>query len=451
VRFLLAKDLRILRRSPLLVGLLVAYPVLIAVLVGLALSRAPDKPRVAVFNQLPLDSGQVSVGGTKVDPRDYARKLFESIEPVEVHSRAAAVEKVRDGDALAAVIVPEDLVRRIQSAINLGTGAGKPTVEVLYNGNDPLKQQFVESTINSRVADLNKAVAGKLTQLAAGYLNILLRGGSFDILGRELHILGLERSKALIDSVLTQRPRGSPDRLALEQVSNFARLAIDNLDLSGEVLSSVATPIKVDRTVIDGRHTPLDAFAVAIAVTLSLMLVTVLLAAGMLALEREEHAFTRLVRGLVSRTGLLGEKVVLAALCGFAATLIMTAGVSIFVTLDWGRFPLWLVALAAGGLAFGALGVAIGALAREVRAASLLAILLALPIAFLALVPSGAVASGLYDVIRVISALFPFKPALDAVDAAINDAGGLGAALAHLAALLIGWGALARIGLQRFA
>ena len=451
MRFLLAKDLRILRRSPLLVGLLVAYPVLIAVLVGLALSRAPDKPRVAVFNQLPLDSGQVSVGGTKVDPRDYARKLFESIEPVEVHSRAAAVEKVRDGDALAAVIVPEDLVRRIQSAINLGTGAGKPTVEVLYNGNDPLKQQFVESTINSRVADLNKAVAGKLTQLAAGYLNILLRGGSFDILGRELHILGLERSKALIDSVLTQRPRGSPDRLALEQVSNFARLAIDNLDLSGEVLSSVATPIKVDRTVIDGRHTPLDAFAVAIAVTLSLMLVTVLLAAGMLALEREEHAFTRLVRGLVSRTGLLGEKVMLAALCGFAATLIMTAGVSIFVTLDWGRFPLWLVALAAGGLAFGALGVAIGALAREVRAASLLAILLALPIAFLALVPSGAVASGLYDVIRVISALFPFKPALDAVDAAINDAGGLGAALAHLAALLVGWGALARIGLQRFA
>jgi ABC-2 type transport system permease protein len=451
MRFLLAKDLRILRRSPLLVALLVAYPVLIAVLVGLALSRAPDKPRVAVFNQLPLDSGQVSVGGTKVDPRDYARKLFESIEPIEVHSRAAAIEKVRDGDALAAVIVPEDLVRRIQSAVSLGAGAGKPTVEVLYNGNDALKQQFVESTINSRVADLNKAVAGKLTQIAAGYLDILLRGGSFDILGRELHILGLERSKALIDSVLTQRPRGSPDRLALEQVSNFAKLAIDNLGLSGEVLGSVATPIKVQRTVIDGRRTPLDAFAVAIAVTLSLMLVTVLLAAGMLALEREEHAFTRLVRGLVSRTGLLGEKIVLAALCGFVATLLMTAAVSIFVTLDWGRFPLWLVALAAGGLAFGALGVAIGALAREVRAASLLAILLALPIAFLALVPSGAVASGLYDVIRVISALFPFKPALDAIDAAINDAGGLGTALAHLAALLVGWGALARVGLQRFA
>ena len=50
---------------------------------------------------------------------------------------------------------------------------------------------------------------------------------------------------------------------------------------------------------------------------------------------------------------------------------------------------LWLLALAFGALAFGALGVAIGALAREVRAASLLAFLLSLPLAFLALVPVG--------------------------------------------------------------
>ena len=83
--------------------------------------------------------------------------------------------------------------------------------------------------------------------------------------------------------------------------------------------------------------------------------------------------------------------------------------------------PLWLAALAAGALAFGALGVAIGGLAREVRAASLLAFLLSLPIAFLALVPSGAVSAGLYDVIRAVSALFPFKPALQAMDAALND------------------------------
>ena len=42
--------------------------------------------------------------------------------------------------------------------------------------------------------------------------------------------------------------------------------------------------------------------------SVSLMFITLLLAAGALALEREENAFPRLVRGLVSRTGLLVEK-----------------------------------------------------------------------------------------------------------------------------------------------
>ena len=46
-----------------------------------------------------------------------------------------------------------------------------------------------------------------------------------------------------------------------------------------------------------------SSFFVAVAVTVSLMFVALLLAAGLLALEREQHAFGRLVRGLVSRTG----------------------------------------------------------------------------------------------------------------------------------------------------
>jgi ABC-type transport system involved in cytochrome c biogenesis permease component len=453
MRFLLAKDLRILRRSPLLVALLVVYPVLIAVLIGLALSRGPDKPRVAILNELPQTAGSVTIGGTRVDPRDYARQLFRSIEPVTVHSRAEAERKVRDGDALAAIVVPRDLIERLQRQVSLSGTGPTPTVEVLYNAEDPVKQKFVQSTIASRVADLNKAVSGKLTEIAGGYLDTLLSGGRFSILGRDLDVLGLKRSKALVDSVLTRTPRGSPDHEALQRVSGFAQLAIDNLDLSDVVLSSLGTPVKVDQHILRGRRTPLDAFAVAVAVTLSLMLVGVLLAAGMLALEREEHAFARLVRGLVSRWGLLGEKVVLSAGCAAAATLLMTAGVSVFVSLPdpAGRFGWWVLALAAGGLAFGALGTAIGALAREVRAASLLAILLALPVAFLALVPSGAVSQGLYDLIRVISALFPFRAALDAIDAALNDTGGMGGALAHLAALLAGWAVVARVALQRFA
>ena len=43
MRWLLVKDLQILKRSPLLVALLVVYPVVIALMIGFALSSPPGE------------------------------------------------------------------------------------------------------------------------------------------------------------------------------------------------------------------------------------------------------------------------------------------------------------------------------------------------------------------------------------------------------------------------
>ena len=106
---------------------------------------------------------------------------------------------------------------------------------------------------------------------------------------------------------------------------------------------------------------------------------------------------------------------------------------AIFVPLQWDRFGLWLLAILVGGGALAAAGAALGAAAREVRAVSLLAFMVTLPVAFLSLVPSGAVGGGLYDAIRVLTAVFPFKPTLQAMTAALDSAGsGIGGPLLHL-------------------
>ena len=86
-----------------------------------------------------------------------------------------------------------------------------------------------------------------------------------------------------------------------------------------------------EQTVVSGSKAPLDQFAIGVAATLSLMLVTLLLAAGLLALEREEGVFARLVRGLVSPSILLAEKILLAAAAAFVVTLIQLAIIRIFV------------------------------------------------------------------------------------------------------------------------
>jgi hypothetical protein len=441
MRWLLGKDLLILRRSRLLLALLVVYPAAIALLIGLAISRGPAKPKVAILDE--TTPGQtVQVGSQRVNVRQYAEQLFGQVRAVHVSSRVRAVDEVKAGAVLAAVVIPPDLAARLTSGIT------QARLEVLYNGN-ALEQSLVQSTLTSALAQANLGFSEQIQQAAAETIALLLKGGNLGVLGAPSNLIGLRAIPPLLRSIVARQPRG-PDRRALERMLSFASFAAQNLTLSKNVLATVSQPIKVQSKLLHGRRTPLDTFAVVVAVSVSLMFVCVLLAAGGIALEREERALSRLVRGLVSREALLAEKALLAAGCAFVLALAMLAGIGAFVSLDWSRVELWLAALALGALAFGALGVAIGALAREVRAASLLAFALSLPLAFLALVPSGSVAHGLYDAIAAISFAFPFKASLQALDAAVNGAApSIGVSLAHLAGLTAVFAALARVGLRR--
>jgi ABC-2 type transport system permease protein len=457
VRWLLLKDLRILGRSPGLVALLILYPVVLSILIGFALSAGPDKPKVAFVSLVPPERGELELGDERLDLSQYEGRLFQAIDPVPVdcegksaeQCKRAAIDKVESGEAIAALVIPADLTDRLSGLQTLAL-SGPPTIEVFYNAGDPVKAAYVEDTIKSELRDANLALTTRFTEIGLSYLDLIVSGGTVDVpVLEDVELLGLERAERIV-----RRARanvGPRERVELDEVIRFSQLARENLDLSKPLLRSVREPIRVEQVALDGGSTSLSSFAVALAVAVSLMFVTLLLAAGTLALEREENAFSRLVRGLVSHTGLLLEKAGLAAACSVAICLLMLAGLGLFVDLDWSRLPLWLLAAAAGALAFGAMGVAVGALTREVRAASLLCVMLSLPLTFLALVPSGSVAPALYDATRIVSGAFPFQPTLDALDAALNDAGGLGTALLHLAALFAAFATLARLALRRFA
>lgn len=450
MRWLLVKDLQILRRSPLLVGLLIAYPIAIALLIGFALSSPPGKPKVAFYSEVAPGHGKVQFGNQQINVAHYASQLFRSVQPIRVHSRAQAIAKVREGQALAALIVPGDIVSQIQSLIT--SGVGTPTVELVLNSKNPLERQFVQQAVDSRLSEVEQAVSKQVLRVAIADLQQVLSGGTINFAGQNVHLLGLRDSRAIVQGALAALPRGSPLRPALRQVVAFADLAIQGLSFASPVLGSIGTPLTIAQTQLAGKTTPTDTYAVAIAVTVSLMLLGLLLAAGLLAVERSEHAYARLVRGLITPSGLLAEKVALAGGAGAIVTLVMAACVSAFVHLDWARFELWVVALAFGGAAFGALGVALGALAREVSAASLMALLVSLPIAFVALVPASAVAGGVRTLLDVVAFLFPFKPGLEAVSNAFSGtAPGIGWPLLHLfVQALVFWG-LARVAVRRFA
>jgi ABC-type multidrug transport system permease subunit len=357
---------------------------------------------------------------------------------------------VNSGQAAAALIIPADIVSQINSLIT--QGVGNPTVELILNTRDPIERQFADQAISARVAQVEQAVSKQVLRVAVSDLQQTLNGGKLQILGQNVPLLGLKNSRAIVLGTIASLPKNSPLLPALRQVVNFATLAIDGLGFATPVLSSIGSPLTVKTTNLAGKTTPTATYAAAIAVIVSLMFVGVLLAAALLALERSEHTYSRLVRGLVGPSGLLSEKITVSAASAAAVTLVMAALVSLFVHLDWGRFPLWVAALALGGLAFAALGVAIGGLAREVSVASLMAFLVSLPIAFVALVPADAVSGTLKSILDAISFVFPFKAALQAVGNAFSGtAPGIGWPLVHLAVLTVAFGALARLAMKRFA
>ena len=178
---------------------------------------------------------------------------------------------------------------------------------MIVNQEDPVKARLVDDRISSLLAQANLVIARQVARTGSDYLDLILNGGHFDFFGQSFQILGLKSSARILQAL---RPVVPPECAgSLDEVTQFAALARDNLDLAGPLLNSVAQPIEVQKTVISGETPPLDIFAIAVAATFTLMFVTVLLVSGSLALEREENVFARLTRGLVSRSGLLVEKV----------------------------------------------------------------------------------------------------------------------------------------------
>ena len=205
---LIGKDLRILGRSRLLVVTLVLYPLLVALLIGLALSRAPEKPKIAVVDQIPRDVPVTTLAGKVVDPAAVADQLVKNLDAVRVPTRAQAAKLVEDGDVLAAIILPDDINDRLSATINL-FGGTPPEIEVLVNGSDPVKARYVESVVDARLADANQTLSATLTKVVASYVTKLVKGGEFTFGPITVDILGLEKSKQRIDTALRALPPGS--------------------------------------------------------------------------------------------------------------------------------------------------------------------------------------------------------------------------------------------------
>ncbi|MEO9174737.1 MAG: hypothetical protein ABI317_04420, partial [Gaiellales bacterium] len=358
IRALLSKDIRILRRSPLSVVLLVVYPLALAVLVGAVIADAGARPRVA-FVDLDHLPERASVGNLHIEIGDLLRSVKGEVSLVPM-GQAQAQRALGRGDVVAVVVVPHGFLAELESLLSspsltleTSRGAARDRVlrevqSVVYRLNLRLQTQFLRSNI--------------------AYLRTLVHGGSTTFVGRTIHVLGLENAETRVQQLRGTLKPDDPRQKPLAEIERFAGQTTLALGAAEGTLRATAHPVLLHEIVRPGRSYLLGSQLQSYALAVSLCFVGVLLG-GLLAI-----AF------------------------GVAVSLQGSGG-----SQPWLRLPLLVPALAAAGAAVGALGVLVGTLARELRTAAILALALVLPMIFLGIVPRELSATA-----ADISSMFPF-------------------------------------------
>jgi ABC-2 type transport system permease protein len=433
---LLRKDMLVLRRSPLLLGILIAYPLAIALLVGLVASYASSKPRVALVDEDNLPA-TVVVGGKRFHVDRTIRQASQNVKLVRL-SPEDADRQLRTGKVVAVVTVPPGFIASLKGMVR------SPQLELQLSRGTISSR--VEQQVQALVFSLNRRLQRAYIANNLRYVTLILKGGDGRFLGQPIDVLGIESAERLLDAM-----PATPRNRRLRDFLHDARLALAN---TGDALRSTAHPIELVSAPARGRTWVLSAEVQAYALGLTITFLALVLAAGSLAAERDENVIGRLARGLVGLGQLIWSKVALAAAVALALGLAISLAFGVAIEIGgvtggepWRRLPLLVVGLVLAGACLGALGSLLGVLAREARSASLVALLVVMPIVFLGLIPREVVPPAAW-----VSDVLPFAHSVRFFSAALYDLSPWTSVLREglwLVALGVVFGGLARIEARR--
>jgi ABC-2 type transport system permease protein len=410
----------------------------IAVLVGLVAGYANSKPRVAFVDRDHVPP-IVQVAGHRFHIQTIIDEVSQNVSLVRM-GPAEARRELDSGKIVASVTVPPGFLEKLTSTVQtpsliLRTGTGGITPRVTQQ-------------MQSLVYQLNRKLQDAFVKADLAYVTLILRGGHTSLLGRSYDVLGLDRMQKLLADL-------PPDQRVTE-LKQFAAFAEVALAQTGNALEATANPIGLVQPKTKGRTWVLSAQVQAYGIALTVTFLALLLAAGAAAAERDEGTIGRLGRGLVSLGQLVWAKVALAAAVGLGLGAVIAVVFGIVVQVGgvtggepWARLPLLLAGVLLAGAVVGAAGALLGALAREARTASLVAVLLVLPVVFLGLVPKGVAAPAVW-----ISDALPFVHAVRFFGSALYDTHPwrtVGVETIWLVGIGAVFGVLARAGMRRLA
>lgn len=408
VPFLLArKDARMLARTRGLVLLLVSYPLVLAlIMAGVIFQQSP--PTVAFVNE-DLTGTEVQIGQQSFSIGSYVRRAERNGVDVAEMSRVEAERALDEGQVAGILVIPGGTVAKLNTQLS---GA-----DLDFIVGDSALGSVVAQRMRGVVYTINLSISDALIDANRDYLDKLVSGGEVEVQGQEFDLYGLAPIEDDLREARAELEAQDADQELIDRLDRaieFANDAGSAIGLADNALEASAAPIRLDVERTKGKSPLLTAQAMGFALAVLIAFVCVVLVAASLAAERDEAVLGRLLRGLATSWQVVAGKILLGALL---AVLFSTGLFVVYGVLEpqaWTRLPLLLGAVIVSSIACSAIGAFIAVLVRDARTATLVGILLILPLAPLALI-------GGDGPISWIEHALPVTPSRDLFNAVLFD------------------------------
>ena len=330
-------------RSPLALVVLLAYPLVVAALVGLVASYANAKPRVALVDEDRLPAS-IEIGDRTFHVGETIDRVADEVTLVRL-DRDEAERQLASGRIVAMLVVPRGFVADLRGMVRspqleLETTRGRSV--------DPGQPAGAGARLPAQPGALRTPTSRRICATSSCCSRVA-RASSSD---RGSTCSGSRAHGACSTSCLRGRASTGSASSCARPSSRWARPTTR----SGRPRARSSSWSRADA----GRTWALSAQVQSYALALTISFLALLLAAAALAGERDEGVLGRLRRGLVGPGELVAAKVALAVVAALAVGLAIAVAFGVIIELGdveggqpWTRLPILAAGLALAGAALG--------------------------------------------------------------------------------------------------
>jgi ABC-type Na+ efflux pump permease subunit len=398
-------DVRKLTRSRIIAAMLIAYPVALALIVGgILLHQGP--PRVALVNE-DTGGGKVTIGGNSFSIDNYIRKAQAQGVDIVRLDRTEADRALADGQVGGVLVIPAGTTAQLETEL---TG-----VPIEFHTGEGALGTVIAQRMRGVIYQINQKISRALIDTNSDYLETLVEGGRVDVSGKKYELYGLDpvaRDLEDVQDQLADDPDADPDLVdRVDSAVDFAKDAGSAIGLARGALEATASPIRLQVSSPTGASPVLTALALAFGLATLIAFACTVLVAASLAGERDDAVLSRLLAGIARPAQIVMGKLVFGALVGAVLAVGLFIAFAILGEQSWSRLPLLLLAGIVAGLASSSIGPLIAVNTRDARTATLVALLIVLPLIPLMLVSI----DGTWDAVIHVMPLEPSRQLFNTV------------------------------------